>query len=109
GFATKDKDFQVRANALRSIQQMGSTAKLAEPYVVALLTDIDPQMRLNAFHTLNALGVDPRPGLKKALSHPELGTRSKTASLMTELNLELDLAAPILLDGLKQKDEALKM
>ena len=109
GFATKDKDFQVRHNALMSIRNMGTTAKLAEPYVVALLTDIDPQMRLNAFHTLNSLGVDPRPGLKKALSHPELGTRIKTASLMTELNLEVDLAAPILLEGLKQKDQALKM
>jgi HEAT repeat protein len=109
GYATKDKDFQVRANALRSIQQMGSAAKLAEPYVVALLTDIDPQIRLSAFHTLNSLGVDPRPGLKKALSHPELAVRIKTASLMTELNLEVDLAAPILLEGLKQKDEALKM
>ena len=109
GFATKDKDFQVRHNALMSIRNMGTRAKLAEPYVVALLTDIDPQMRLNAFHTLNSLGVDPRPGLKKALSHPELGTRIKTASLMTELNFEVDLAAPILLEGLKQKDQSLKM
>src|SRR5439155_8408862 len=31
GFATKDKDYQVRINALQSIQQMGSSAKLAEP------------------------------------------------------------------------------
>ena len=109
GFATKDKEFQVRAAALQSIRQMGTAAKLAEPYVVALLTDLDPQIRLNAFHTLTGLGVDPRPGLKKALSHPELKTRITTASLMTELNLEVELAAPILLEGLKQKDEALKM
>ncbi len=109
GFATGDKDFQVRFNSLQSLRQMGGSAKLAEPYVVALLTDLDPQIRVNAFHTLTGLGVDPRPGLKKALSHPDLKTRITTASLMTELNLEVELAAPILLEGLKQKDEALKM
>jgi HEAT repeat protein len=109
GFATKDKDYQVRLNALNSIRQMGSLAKLAEPYVVALLTDIDPTLRLNAFHTLTALEVDPRPGLKKALANLDEAVRIKTASLMTELNLELELAAPILVEGLKHKDEALKM
>ena len=109
GFATKDKDFQVRHGALQSLHQMGTGAKLAEPYVVALLTDIDPNMRLEAFHTLVAIGVDPRPGLKKALSHPELATRITTASLMATLNLEVELATPILLDGLKAKDNALKM
>jgi len=34
GFATKDKDFEVRHYALQSLQQMGTAAKLAEPYVV---------------------------------------------------------------------------
>jgi HEAT repeat protein len=109
GFATKDNDFQVRVNALRSIQQMGSAAKLAEPYVVALLTDIDPQMRINAFHTLRSLGVDPQPGLKKALGHPDVGTRIKTASLMMSLKFEVNLAVPVLVEGLKNKDEALKI
>src|ERR1019366_4022515 len=65
GFATKDKDYQVRLQALQSLQRMGTNAKLAEPYIVVLLTDIDPQVRLTAFHTLQSLGVDPRPGLKK--------------------------------------------
>ena len=109
GFATKDKDFQVRQAALNSLRQMGTGAKLAEPYVVALLTDIDAQIRLDAFHTLTSIGVDPRPGLKKALSHPDLAVRIKTANLMSVLNLEVDLAVPILLDGLKAKDDGLKM
>ena len=100
-------DLGIPAELMTYIEDMG--AKLAEPYVVVLLTDIDPQMRLNAFHTLQALGVDPRPGLKKALSHPELKTRITTASLMTQLNLELELAAPILVEGLKADDEGLKM
>lgn len=108
GFATKDKDFQVRANALQSLQQMGTGAKLAEPYVVALLTDLDPQIRLSAFNTLRTIGVDPQPGLKKALSHEEAKTRITTASLMVQLNLEVALATPVLLEGLKEKDEALK-
>jgi HEAT repeat protein len=109
GFATKDKDFQVRLNALQSLQRMGTNSKVAEPYIVVLLTDLDPQIRLTAFHTLTSLGVDPRPGLKKALGHAELATRITTASLMSQLNLELALAEPILLEGLKAKDEALKM
>ena len=109
GFATKDKDYQVRLNALNSLRQMGASAKLAEPYIVALLTDLDPAIRLNAFHALTGLNIDPRPGLKKALGHPDLKTRITTASLMTQLNLELELAAPILVEGLKAKDESLKM
>jgi HEAT repeat protein len=108
GFATKDKDFQVRANALASLQQMGTGAKLAEPYVVALLTDLDPQIRLSAFNTLRSIGVDPQPGLKKALSNPDATVRITTASLMVQLNLEVALAEPILLEGVKHKDEALK-
>ena len=92
GYATKDKDIQVRHNALNSIRQMGTGAKLAEPYIVALLTDIDPAMRQGAFQALQGLGVDPRPGLKKALSHPDLGVRIKTASLMSVMNFEDVLA-----------------
>ena len=38
GYATKDADYQVRLNALNSLQQMRTGAKLAEPYIVALLT-----------------------------------------------------------------------
>jgi len=114
GFATKDKDFQVRMNALQSLRQMGTSAKLAEPYIVALLIDIDPQMRLNAFHALNGLGVDPRPGLKKALASGDLKTRITTASLITEPGLNfsadvIEVAVPVLVEGIKQKDESLKM
>jgi len=108
GFATKDKDFEVRLNALRSLQQMGSGAKLAEPYVVALLIDLDPQIRMTAFNALRSMGVDPQPGLRKALSNPDATTRITTASLMVQLNLEVALAEPVLLEGVKHKDEALK-
>ena len=83
---------------------MGTAAKLAEPYVVALLTDIDQNMRLNAFHTLVALGVDPRPGLKKALEHKDLATRIKTAVTMTELNLELELDASLVAEPQKLQE-----
>ncbi|MBI1831450.1 MAG: HEAT repeat domain-containing protein [Planctomycetes bacterium] len=109
GFATKDKDSGVRLSALQSIRGMGAGAKLAEPYVVELLTDIDQNLRITAFHTLVALGGDPRPGLKKALEHKDLSIRIKTAVTMTELKLELELAAPILVEGLNQKNEALKV
>ncbi len=109
GFVTKDKDSVTRANALQSLRQMGTGAKLAEPYIVALLTDIDPNMRVNAFHALREVGVDPQPGLKKALSNPDPATRINTASLMATLNLEVPLAVPILVEGLKEKNESLKM
>lgn len=109
GFATKDKDFQVRRNALQSIQNLGPAAKLAEPYVSALLVDTDPQIRQQAFFTLRNLGVDPAPGLKKALANPDAKIRINTASLMTALGMEMALAEPILIDGLKEKDATLKM
>lgn len=109
GFALKDPDAQVRRNALQSLQQMGTGAKLAEPYISAAIVDIDPQVRLQAFHALSNLGVDPRPGLKKALSHKDAAVRITTAALMTALNLEIELAQPALVEGLKEKDGALKM
>lgn len=109
GFATKDKDFEVRRSALGALRSRGAGAKLAEPYISALLIDIDPTIRQEAFHTLQGLGVDPRPGLRKALSNTDPAVRINTASLMTALNLEVDLAEPILLEGLKHKDSTLKM
>lgn len=110
GFAAaKDKDYQVRRNALQSLRNRGPGAKLAEPYITALLVDLDPQLRVEAFHTLQNLGVDPKPGLKKALGHKDAAIRITTASLMAQLNLEFPLAEPILHQGLKEKNNALKM
>jgi HEAT repeat protein len=109
GYATKDKDYLVRLNALHSLRGMGTGAKLAEPYVTALLTDVDLELRKEAFQTLQALGVDARPGLKKALSNSDPAVRISTAGLMVSLNIEVDLAEPVLLDGLKEKDESLKV
>src|SRR5262249_37220677 len=109
GYALKDADSQVRLNSLLALYTLAGAAKLAAPYVSAALIDIDPEVRRQAFGTLRNMGVDPRPGLKKALAHADFAVRLKTASLMSDLNLEVDLAEPVLLEGLKQKDEALKM
>ncbi len=109
GYTTKDKDFQVRNNALNSLRQMGSGAKLAEPYIIALLTDLDPNIRVNAFQTLQGLNIDARPGLKKALGNPDSAVRITTASLMVQLNFEVELAVPTLVEGLKEKNSDLKM
>jgi HEAT repeat protein len=109
GYATKDKDFQVRKTALQSLRNRGVGAKLAEPYVSALLTDLDPDIRVEAFHTLKSLGVDAQPGLRKALEHKDPAIRITTASLMAQLDFEVKLAEPVLVEGLKEKDEALKM
>jgi HEAT repeat protein len=108
GFATRDKDLGVKQAALQALQSRGPGAKLAERYVSALLTDSDPQIRLTAFHTLQNLGVDPRPGLKKALANPDFAVRIATAGLMIQLNLEVGLAEPMLREGLKSTDTALK-
>jgi HEAT repeat protein len=109
GYALKDKDMEVRRNALHSLRNLGSGAKLAEPYVSALLVDLDPGLRREAFYTLQNLGVDTRAGLKKALGHQDAAIRIPTASLMAELNFEIDLAEPVLLEGLKEKNKALRM
>jgi HEAT repeat protein len=106
--AAKDTDFQVRQSALHALQSRGPGAKLAEPYVSGMLTDIDPEIRKTAFHVLQGLGVDPRPGLKKALTHTDPAIRINTASLMASLSIEIPLAEPVLVEGLKEKDIALK-
>ena len=108
GYATKDADLQVRRTALNGILTRGPGAKLAEPYVSALLTDVDPQMRLQAFHTLARLGVDARPGLKKALDSTDPSIRINTASLMMTLNMEPALAEPVLIEAMKTGDTAQK-
>jgi HEAT repeat protein len=108
GFATKDSDLQVKQAALQALQNRGAGAKLAEPYISALLTDSDPNIRITAFYTLQNLGVDARPGLKKALDNKDFAVRLATASLMIQLNFEVELAEPVLREGLKSKDIALK-
>ena len=65
-------------------------------------------MRLQAFHVLQNLGVDARPGLKKALESTDPSIRINTASLMMTLNLEPALAEPVLVDALKTGNTALK-
>ena len=101
GYATKDADIEVRRNALSAIQSRGPGAKLAEPYVVDLLADSDAHTRQTAFHTLQNLGVDSAPGLKKALSSKDPAIRINIASLMMSLNLEPALAEPVLLEAMK--------
>ncbi len=108
-YALKDKDNQVRQRALNSIQRLGRGAKMAGPYVAELLVDIDPNIRRTAFYTLRGLGSDPRPGLKKALAHKDAKIRINTASLMVSLNMETDLAIPVLVKGLKHDDLGLRM
>ena len=51
------------------------------------------------FRRSRGLGVDPRPSLKKALSHPDPAIRIPIASLMVQLKVEVDLAEPVLLQG----------
>ena len=65
-------------------------------------------MRQAAFHTLQNLGVDPRPGLKKALASEDSTIRINVASLMMTLNMEPALAEPILLEALKSGTTAQK-
>ena len=70
------QDFQTRQTPLLSLQQMGTNAKLAEPYIVALLSDADAQIRMQAFNVLQSMGVDPRPGLKKSAQPSRCGERA---------------------------------
>ncbi len=109
GYALKDADSQVKFAALQALRGMGTGAKLAEPYVSGLLVDLDPKLRVEAFHVLTGLGADPRPGLKKALAHTNPAIRIPTASLMTALGVEIALAEPVLVAGLKEKNAALRM
>src|SRR5262245_12840897 len=109
GYALKDEDAPVRRNALQSLRSFGSSAKLAEPYVSPLLVDLDPNVRVEAFHTLRGMDVDARPALKKALAHKDPDIRIPTACLMVTLDVAADLAEPVLVAGLKEPNEALKV
>ncbi|MFO0964679.1 MAG: HEAT repeat domain-containing protein [Gemmataceae bacterium] len=104
-----DADDMVRQYALSALQQLGPAGKDAAPTLLEALSDVNVNVRQQAFYTLQGMGVDMRPGLKKALDHKESRVRINTAALMLTTGIDPDLALPVLIDGLKEKDVAIRL
>lgn len=108
-FALKDEDEQVRLGCLNALQWLGPTGKLAAPHLQNALSDINFNIRQQAFHVLQNMGENPRDGLMKALDSKDEKIRINTASLMITMGIEPNTALPILVEGLKHKEVATKM
>ena len=108
GYATKDKDTQVRTNALNSLRQMGGGE--VGRAIHRRIAD-----RSRSEHSHHGIPDAARPQhrrasrFEEALANPDATVRITTASLMVQLNFEVDLATPALVDGLKEKNNDLKM
>ena len=108
-YALKDSDTQVRHYSIQGLQMLGPLGKLAAPKVEELLTDPDPSFRQQAFQLLNQFGVDPRPGLKKALDGKDDRIRVSVASLMLTTGTDRDTSLPILREYLKSADPEIRV
>jgi HEAT repeat protein len=109
GFALKDDDDQVRVAACSALQNMGAGAKLAAPYLQNALSDFHPQVRISAYYALSSMNENPQKGFQLALTHKDIKVRVNTASLMVQVNFDVQSAFPILRDALGEKDLALRM
>lgn len=105
----KDEDDLVRQHVLSALQQLGAAAKEAAPALQEALADININVRQGAFYTLQGMGIDNRPGLKKALDHKDAKIRVNIAALMMTTGIDPELALPVLTAGLKEKDPSLRM
>ena len=108
-YALRDPDAQVRQAALNALQMLGPLGKLAAPKAEELLTDADPALRQQAFFLLRQLGVDPAPGLRKALEGKDDRIRVSVASLMLTTGLDRDNSLPVLRDYLKSTDPEIRI
>jgi HEAT repeat protein len=108
-YGLTDQDDLFRQHCMNALATLGAQAKLAGPKVKEALTDMNPNVRQQAYHLLFQIGEDPRPTLKKALGSEDSKVRINTASLMVQMNVDVNDATPILVDALKTDDLALRM
>jgi HEAT repeat protein len=108
-YALKDSDTQVRHLSIQGLQMLGPLGKLAAPKAEELLTDPDPSIRQQAFYLLQQMGVDARPGLKKALEGKDDRIRVSVASLMLTTGIDRNDSIPVLREYLKSTDPELRI
>jgi HEAT repeat protein len=108
-YGLDDSDDIFRQNCMNALVTLGAQAKLAGAKVKNALTDMNPNVRQQAYQLLTQIGEDPRPILIKALSNENDKIRINTASLMLNVGLDAKEATPVLVDALTNKDLGLKM
>jgi HEAT repeat protein len=108
-YALKDSDSQVRHSAIQGLQMLGPLGKLAAPKVEDALYDADPGLRQQAFYLLQQFGVDPKPGMKKALAGKDDRIRVGVASLMLTTGLDRIESVAVLRDYLKSDDPEIRI
>jgi HEAT repeat protein len=108
-FALSDADEHVRQASMNGLAILGPQAKLGAAKIKEALIDMNPQVRVQAYHLLQQIGDDPRPTFKKALQSKDDKVRINTASLMVNVNFDVNEAIPVLSEALKNNDLGLKM
>ena len=108
-YALKDSDAQVKQIAMQGLQVLGPLGKLAAPKTEELLYDPDPQLRHQAFYLLQQFGVDPKPGLRKALAGKDDRIRVSVASLMLTTGVDRNDSVAVLREYLKSDDPEIRI
>jgi len=108
-YGLEDSDDVFRQICMNALAQLGAQAKLAGPKVKIALTDMNPNVRQQAYYLLTQTGDDPRPTLNKALSSKDDKVRINTASLMVSVGVDVKEAMPVMLEALTNKDLGLRM
>jgi HEAT repeat protein len=108
-YALSDEDDQVRQNAISGLAQLGVPAKMGAAKIKGALTDLNPNVRQQAYFLLQSLNENPQDALKKGLESKDGKVRINTASLMVSVGFDVNSAIPVLVDGLTNDDLGLKM
>ncbi len=108
-YGLADEDDIFRQACMNGLATLGPQAKLAGSKLKEALTDMNPQIRNQAFHLLQQIGDDPRPTLRKGLENKSDKVRINTASLMVNVGVDVADATPVLIGALKHEDLGLKM
>ena len=108
-FALSDSDDIVRQNSMNALATLGPQAKLGSAKIKDALTDMNQNVRQQAYYLLQQIGDDPRPTLKLALVSKDDKVRINTAALMVNVGFDVKEATPVLVDALKNEDLGLRM
>ncbi len=103
-FGLSDTDDLVRQHCMNALATIGIPAKLGSAKIKDALTDMNPEVRRQAYYLLQSFNENPQPALMKGLENKNAKIR-----LMVQVNFAVNDAMPILLDALKDDDLGLRM
>lgn len=109
-YGLSDPDEQVRQMCINGLQQLGPQAKLGAAKIREALTDMNPNVRTQAYYLMQTIGEDMNKVLTTALASKDAKIRINTACLIVVVgDARTKDAMPILHDALANAELEFKM